>query len=136
MDGVSTVLGLTASVLQLIGTTIKALEYLSDVKDGKEERKELSLQLRLLEELFYKLNDKAKTSTDGSFTWIAETNGPLQQIKAAMETIIKQLQIGTGARKVLDSAIWPYRRRQIARFLTQVEALKSTITLALAEDNL
>ena len=136
MDGVSTVLGLTASVFQLIGTTIKALEYLSDVKDGKEERTELSLQLRLLEELLHKLEEKAKSSKDGSFTWIAEANGPLLQIKAAMETIIKQLQIGTGARKVLDSALWPYRRRQITRFLTQVEALKSTITLALAEENL
>jgi hypothetical protein len=136
MDGVSTVIGLTASLFQLIGATITALEYLSDVKDGKDERKELGLQLRVLEELLHKLDIKARSSTDNSLAWIAKADGPLQQIKISMEIIIKQLQIGSGVRKAVGSITWPYRKRQLSRFLSQVEAFKSTITLALAEDSL
>ena len=98
MDPVSTVIGLTASLFQLIGATIAALEYLSDVKDGKDERKELGLQLRLLEELLHKLNSEEAAPSPA---W--GTKDGLRRNLAISQTTDHKISDSGGSAEVYDN---------------------------------
>ena len=140
MDPVSAI-GLTASLVQLIGTATKTIEYLNDIKNAPKERTQLSQETLSLLSLLMSLRDKVETA-DPTSSWFShvrsldQPRGPLEQYRKSLESLMKILATKTGLKNVRQRLIWPFDKKKIHDALTMVEQLKTLISIALQEDNL
>lgn len=135
-----TVIGLVASVVQLIETTAIVVQYLNEVKNAPKERARLAQEvtnlLALLTTLRYKLEEA--NGTDPWFVGIRSLGvalGPLDQLKNAMEDLAKKLEARDGL-KISKSLIWPINKKECDRILAKIEREKTSIGLALQGDTL
>jgi hypothetical protein len=115
--GPVTVVGLTASIIQLIDATMGAIKYLNDVKDAPKDRatlaKEATSLLMLLTDSRYRL-EEAK-STDSWFTGIRSLGaegGPLDQLKEAMEELAGKLKPETKIKKISKMFRWTLDKKK------------------------
>ena len=136
-----TVVGLAASIIQLIDTTAKAIKYINDVKDAPTERARLAREatslLALLTDLRYRVEET--TSTDPWFTGIRSLGvegGPMEQFNRAMEDLTSKLRPGKSLKKFSKAVFWTLEKNEINNTLTQIERLKSFVNLALQMDHL
>ena len=140
MDPASAI-GLTASLVQLIGTVTKTIGYLNDIRNAPKERTQLSQETLSLLSLLMNLRDKAETA-DPTSPWyervylIAQPEGPLYQYKTSLDDLARLLAPSTGLRSVGKKLVWPLDKKKIHGALAMIERLKTLITIALQEDNL
>jgi hypothetical protein len=140
MDPV-TVVGLAASIVQLIDVTTKVTKYLNDVKDAPKDRARLAREatntLALLTDLRYRVEEA--NSTDSWFTGVRSlgvAGGPMDQFKEAMEELAAKLQPVTGIKKIGKTLHWTLDKNKISDILAEIERLKTLVILALDKDHL
>ena|SRR2546421_349121 len=138
MDPIS-IVGLVASIVQVIGSMTTVLGILNDIKSAPKERSELALEttllLGLLTSLRYRLEDSKQA--DPWFTAVRSLgvkNGPLEQLQLCMVDLAKKLGGRSGLRGVFRSILWTLDRQDVFRVLNKIERLKSTISLVLEGD--
>jgi hypothetical protein len=138
MDPIS-VVGLVASLVQIIDTATKTLGYLNDVKNAPKERamvaQEASLLLALLTNLRYRLDDTHDTNPwiQGLLT-LGMANGPLDQFREVLEALAARLKTSGSGKSVGKTLIWHFEKKDIDDLLKKMERLKSLISLALQGD--
>jgi hypothetical protein len=140
MDPVTAV-GLAASIVQLIDTTIKVIGYLNDVKDAPKDRATLARESTSLLTLFTDLRYwvEETTETDPWFTNIRSLGvkgGPLDLFKEAMEGLVTKLKPEAGIKKFGRALIWTLDKNDISNILSKIERLKTLISLTLQKDHL
>ena len=138
MDPVS-VIGLIASLAQLIDATSKTLGYLNNVKNAPKARgqvaQEASLLLVLLTSLRYRLED-----TDPHDGWVkgvlmlGMANGPLEQFKEALESLATRLRSSGTSKSVGKALGWHFEKKEVDDLIGKMERLKSFVNLALQGD--
>lgn len=136
-----TIVGIVGAVVQLIGVTSKAVNYLNDVKDAPKDRAKLAREATNLLSLFTELRYRVEetTSTDPWFAGLRSLGGeggPLMEFKNAMEAVVHKLAPAASAvhsRKVL---CWTLDKKEIDDILSRIERLKSLVGLALQHDHL
>jgi hypothetical protein len=140
MDPV-TVIGLVASIVQLIDTTTKAIKYINDVKDAPRDRARLAREaaslLALLTDLRYRLEET--NSTDPWFTGIRSLGvegGPLEQFNEAIDDLARKLEPEKSLKKLAKVVFWSLDKNEINNILTKIERLKTFVDLALQKDHL
>jgi hypothetical protein len=140
MDPIS-VVGLAASLAQLIDVATKVFRYMNDVKNAPKARaqvaQEASLLLALLTSLRYRLEDVDITDpwVQGVVT-LGMANGALDQFREALEALAAKLyNSGTGI-SAGKAFIWHFEKKEIEDLLQKMERLKLFISLALQEDTL
>src|SRR5437016_4107168 len=128
MDPV-TVVGLAASIVQLIDATTKAIKYLNHVKDAPKDRailaQEATSLLALLTNLRYRVEETK--STDPWFTAVrllGVEGGPVEQFKGAIEELARKLKPGTGVKKFGKALLWTLDKNEINNILSKIERLK------------
>ena len=136
-----TVVGLTATIVQLIDATAKAIKYLNDVKDAPKDRatlaRETSSLLVLCTDLRYTVEEVELTGR-----WFAGVHslgiegGPLDQFRDAMEELARKLKLETGIKKLGKALIWTLDKNEINSILSKIERLKILVSLALQKDHL
>ena len=136
-----TVVGLAASIVQLIDATMKAMKYLNNVKDAPKDRAKIAREatslLVLLMELRYMV-EEAK-STDPWFAGIRSLGvkmGPLEQFKEEIEDLAEKLNPQSGMKKFGKTLLWTLDKKDIDRILSKIERLKTLASLALQKDHL
>lgn len=136
-----TVVGLVASIVQLINTTATVIQYLNDVKDAPKTRARLAREasdlLALLTDLRYRVEEAE--STEPWFTNIRSlglAGGPLSQFQEAIETLEKKLRPESGLRKLGKTLLWTLEKGDIELILSKIERLKTFVSLALQNDHL
>ncbi|RYP78164.1 hypothetical protein DL769_003245 [Monosporascus sp. CRB-8-3] len=142
MDPVQ-VVGLVASIIQLIETTAKVIGYVNDVKDAPTERAQFarhaSSLLALLTDLRYQL-EEAKIASDPWFVALRDLGaggGPLDQLQDQMERLATKLEPSIGRLKKLGKTlIWAVDKKEIEAVLAQIERVKTLVMLALQNDQL
>lgn len=137
MDPITAV-GLAASIAQLIDVTLKTIGFLKDVKDAPKDRAYMEEEAISLLTLLTKLKNKVEEPATKE-TWftgiraLGVVNGPLDQLKVALEKLVKKLKPQSGFKRVLT---WTLDKHECFEILNKIERVKSHIGLALQEDTL
>ena len=136
-----TVVGLAASVVQLIGATTKAIKYLNDVKNAPKVRARLAREtislLGLLMDLRYRVEEAKSTDP-----WLSGVHslgvegGPLEQFKNAMEELADKLKPESGMKMLGKALLWTLDKDEIDSTLSKIERLKTLVSLSLQKDHL
>ncbi|KAI4120457.1 MAG: hypothetical protein LQ341_007542 [Variospora aurantia] len=132
MDPVSAV----ASVVALVGVTLKTVKYVNDMKDVSKERQSLSQEsadlLQMLTRLRKMIEDPRRStiSLDG-ITRLLAAKGPLDQLREALEQLNKKVKAKRGVQKYARMLVWPYVKEHCKDILDRMERVKSLISLAL-----
>lgn len=63
-------------------------------------------------------------------------NGPLEQFKAALETLAAKLAPADGLKKLRKSLMWPFQEKEIKDILSTIERQKALFGLARQNDHL
>lgn len=140
MDPVS-VLGLTAGLVQLIGTVAKTVQYLNNVKDATQDRARMATEIATLLGLLTSLRNKVELANQED-PWfmnvraLGGTGGPLEQYKNGLEKLAKKFKGGTGMKGVTQRLVWTLDKKQVEETLNMMGRLKLHISIALQEDNL
>ena len=135
------IVGASASLIQLIETVSKAIRYLNDIKNERKERIRVSRELGnlygILIDLEAKLDD---ASTNDPYAKglqsLASRHGPIDQLEDALNTIIKKLESQSGFKKVGRTLIWPFEKKELESIMVRIERQKSTINYALQGDQM
>ena len=138
MDPLS-VVGGVASIVQLIETSQKVVTYLHTVKSAPEERNDLLIELSSLLGLLisFKCRAEAATTEDPwlqAVKCLGQVNGPLEQIEDSLGALTKKLIPRNGLRGIARDCVWSLEKKEVHSILSKIERLKSSLSLALAND--
>ncbi|GAB1317947.1 hypothetical protein MFIFM68171_08157 [Madurella fahalii] len=121
MDPAS-VIGLGASIIQLIETTVKIIGYANAVKSAPAERAQFARHASSLLALLTDLRAWGK-------------GGPLDQLHDQMERLTMKLAPPSGPLKKMGRAlIWAIDKKEIEEALTQIERVEALVSLAFQND--
>jgi hypothetical protein len=90
--------------------------------------------------LLYELKDLV-AGQDSHDPWLRTTselaarNGPLDQYKEALETLVPKIT-GRGLRKVGQVLAWKFSKEEVMTLLSQIERAKSLVQVALELDHM
>ncbi len=140
MDPVSAV-GLVASILTLVQTTMSLIEYLNATKDAPKESKGFLHEVLSLAVILDTLRSKVRDE-DPTAPWVKQVSllavegGPLDQFRSSIEQLDRKLKTGAKVQMFGRALLWPLTKKDISELLVKVERLKSTIEIALHHDHL
>ena len=131
--------GVAASLVALIGVTAKTIQYLSSVKEASKERKSLLREasdlLQMLISLQNKIDEtKRNTAFYNSTETLATENGPLDQLREALEQLSTRIKPQKGIKNVTHALTWALDKDRCSEVLGKIERVKSRINLALQGD--
>ncbi|KAJ6551881.1 ankyrin repeat-containing domain protein [Mycena capillaripes] len=131
------IVGLVASIVQLVETVAKARDYIHDFRNARKDQKKLLQEIQNLEPLIVEFQQRIKDSqTAGSTSTIQKFKEPLNQLKGTMERLAKKLEPSTGTtRKVSNRLTWSmWGRDEVHEGLNTVERSKNLLSIWLAMD--
>ena len=128
--------GVAASLVALIGVTAKTIQYLSSVKEASKERKSLLREASDLLQMLINLQSKIEDSKQSkvlftSIETLNAENGPLDQLREALEQLSKKLKPQKGIKNVTHALTWALDKEGCSEVLGKIERVKSRISLAL-----
>lgn len=136
MDPV-TVIGLAASIAQLIKATSKVIKYVDEVKDAPSQRENLDLETANFMPLLVMLKQRT-LPTVANEEWISSIRslgapeGPIPQLEASMSQLAEKLKIRKKKRG--GDLRWPSDKKECTAILSKIERTKLLIGLALQDD--
>jgi hypothetical protein len=138
MDPVS-VVGLAASIVQLIDATTTTLICLNEIKNAPRERAKLAMEitslLSLLTNLRYRVEDcKPNGSWFAAVRFLGVKNRALDQLASTIKGLQIKLDDGDGLQKIKNALLWPLTQKDVQDLFARIERLMSLINLAFQED--
>ena len=134
-------LSITAGVIAIVGLTTKLTDFLSEVKNASDQQKTLAIEVSNLSFLMTSLRFRMDTvaRTDPWFynvQMLGSPNGPLEQLRAALENITRRLDSSTSriGDRMRSALSWPFSKSEIKDALVRIERLKSLVSCALSDD--
>ncbi|KAJ7453166.1 hypothetical protein FB451DRAFT_1565719 [Mycena latifolia] len=129
------IIGLVASVLQLVDTVAKARGYIRGFQNAPREQQRLLLEIQNLQPLVKELDRHILDNQAAGLTsGLQEFQQPLVQMKEIMERLTKKLH-SDGISRVSDRLTWPlWGKEDIEEGLTTIEQFKSLLNTWLGID--
>jgi predicted nuclease with TOPRIM domain len=129
------IVGLIASVVQLVDTVAKAHDCIQDFRSAPKEQRQLLLEVQSLEPLIRELDERIKKrNAAGLRSGMQEFEKPLLQLKGTMERLAKKLDVG-GTRKVTSRLTWPlWGKDDVQEGLNTIERFKNLLDVWLGMD--
>ncbi|KAL8972865.1 MAG: hypothetical protein Q9197_002595 [Variospora fuerteventurae] len=143
MDPVSAV----ASVVALVGVTLKTVKYVNNMTDVSKERQSLSQEsadlLQMLTGLRNMIEDPRRSTTSlNGITRLLAAKGPLDQLREALEQLNNKVKAKRGVQKYARVLVWPHVKEdckevldRMERYLRAVAHNDSELLRALADNN-
>ncbi|KAJ7027220.1 hypothetical protein C8F04DRAFT_1294713 [Mycena alexandri] len=131
------IVGLVASVLQLVDTVARARNYIQDFRNAPKEQQQLLLEIQKLEPLLSALDTQIKGSQDPIRTLggVGHLQDVLLQLRAEMEKLTKKLDSYGSISQVSGRLTWPlWGKEDVQHGLDTIERFKSVVELWLAID--
>ena len=127
--------GLIASVLQLVDTVAKARDYIQDFRDAPKDQQRLLQELDALKPLIGKLDRLAKQSSTGaSSEMLREWEEPLEQLETTMRRLTRKANL-TGIQQFSSRLTWAmWGKDDVQQALNAVERYKGLFNMWLALD--
>lgn len=140
-------LSLAASLMGIAGASAQALQicytmyqYCGGVKHAPRDMKSIVSELETLHPLLSTLRSLALTNPQMVAVQVfGNKESALDQYQNSLEELVKELvkcSNSKGVQGKLDRYLWPLRERETLKYLTQIERIKQTLTIALSLDNL
>lgn len=132
-------LSVIASIIAVLQLSSKVLAYFNDIKDASKERARCAVEASNLHSLLLSLRFRLEEG-DADTPWftavraLAVENGPLDQFKVALETLL--MPEGDRLKKASDALMWKFRKEEAASILQRIERLKTLVEIALEMDHL
>ncbi|KAI9783618.1 MAG: hypothetical protein M1816_001209 [Peltula sp. TS41687] len=135
------IVGLIASITSLLKVSETVVTYVSNVKDGPKEQKNLLNELSNASGILYMLKNLATRAEAGEEYLDAIKNlgvpdGPLSQFNTALDRLDKKLKPSLGLKRVGQALAWPFKKEEIRDILNGIERSKTCFTFALHGDSL
>jgi len=132
-------LSLTASIIAVLQLTSTLTSYINDVKNATTERAQVAVEASSLYNLLTTLRFRVEgaRSDDPWFNQVkllGIKNGPLDQFKVILETIVGQLSTSGKRDQIKSILLWKFTKKEMQDALTRMEQLKSLINCALTND--
>ncbi|KAJ6526214.1 hypothetical protein DFH09DRAFT_1371675 [Mycena vulgaris] len=131
------VVGLIASVLQLVNTLTKARGYMHDFHDAPKDQQRLLREIRNLQPLVKELDTRIKNNqleAAGLISGIQELAGLLVEVKGTMERLTRKLD-QDGIAKLSSRLAWPlWGKEDVEEGLSTIERFKSLLNAWLGMD--
>ena len=134
-----------ASIIAVLQLTATVYQYVSCVKDSSHDRSRLRDGIASACTPLYMLRDRLDEADQDasqlpSVRSLGGQNGPLDQFKKLLESLVDRLSCRYGRFKKLDelrrSLEWPFQKDEIEEILRAMESQKSLFHLALQNDTL
>ncbi|KAJ7453118.1 hypothetical protein FB451DRAFT_671878 [Mycena latifolia] len=129
------IIGLVASVLQLVDTVAQIRGYIKDFRDAPKDQQRLLLEVQSLEPLVKELDNRMRSNQAAELTsGLLEFEKPLIQLKGTMERLTKELS-SDGLAKVSNRVVWPlWGKEAVEEGLDAIERFKSLLNAWLGMD--
>lgn len=132
-------LSVTASIISILQLTTSALGYVATIKEARDDRVNLAIELSNLNTLLIQLQHRVEGShtEDSWFTAIktlAVVDGPLDQLRVDLEKLQLLTETTHGIQELGRKLTWKFDKRKAETLLLRIERLKSLIELALNND--
>ncbi|KAJ7453168.1 hypothetical protein FB451DRAFT_1565720 [Mycena latifolia] len=129
------IIGLVASVLQLVDMVAKAWGYIRGFQNAPREQQRLLLEIQNLQPLVKELDRRILDNQAAGLTsGLQEFQQPLVQMKEIMERLTKKLS-SDGISRVSDQLTWPlWGKEDIEEGLTTIEQFKGLLNTWLGID--
>lgn len=132
MDPITAV-GLAASIVQLIGTVAKSIQYANEVRQAPKEMLQFTQESSNILSLLCRLRARVEESQVRSDPWVdgivtlGSKDGVFDQLKEALEHIVDKL---ARAKKPGKRFVWPLDKKEINAVLARIERLTGLVSLA------
>ncbi|KAJ7434359.1 ankyrin repeat-containing domain protein [Mycena latifolia] len=128
------IVGLLASVLQLVDTIAKARGYLKGFHDGPKDQRELLLEIMSLATLLKHVGEHIKRDSSGG--GLQHFQEPLIHLEALMARLAKKLDPATGSVSRVSSRLtWPmWGKEDVREGFNTIERFKSLLNAWLGVD--
>jgi len=148
-------LSVIASIVAILQATGCVVQYISDIKDFRQERISLRNEISSASWPLHMLHDRIvqeqkRLDADGdeadgswlsSVLMLGTAGGPLEQFKSVLDKLEREIappgRKGGKTMQTLGKMLtWPFQKDDIERYLRMIERQKSMFYLALQNDNL
>lgn len=114
------------------------MHYLKAIKGASNDSHKILLEVSSVSDLLYQLKEGTEEE-EISFRTVRSLcvpEGPLEQFKASLETLVSKLKPVAGWRKAGKALTWPFRSEEINNILGTIERQKALFGLALENDHM
>ncbi|KAJ7484413.1 ankyrin repeat-containing domain protein [Mycena latifolia] len=119
-------LGLVASVLQLVDVAVQARNYVKDFSSAPKDQQRLLLEIQNLETLLRELNKRIESNVEGAIG-MQELKEPLIQLERTMKRLTRKLD-PRGISKFSSRLAWPlWGKEDVQDGLSTIERFKSLL---------
>ncbi|KAJ6554334.1 ankyrin repeat-containing domain protein [Mycena capillaripes] len=126
------IVGLIASILQLVDGVVKARIYVQDFRNAPKDQQQLLQEIKGLDPFIRKLDERIRSSHATALTRNLET--PLIQLKEMIERLTKKLSL-EGIQKSSGRLTWSlWGREDVQDGLNTIERFKSLVNVWLGVD--
>ncbi|KAF7370632.1 SesA domain-containing protein [Mycena sanguinolenta] len=127
------IVGLIASILQLVDTIKKARDYVHTFRDAQKQRKLLLMEIESLEPLLRELDGRIqRTQGEGITTGIQNFEKPLIQFREMVERLAKELDQASGFISRVTWSLWG--KGDVQEELDTVRRFQASLTVWLEMD--
>ena len=130
---------MAASIIAVLQITESVISYINTIRNASADQRNIANEAASLYGLLVALRFRVQAAQSND-PWylqvkkLGEANGPLDQVKALLESISGRVQSSTGATKAIKALTWKFDKAKVDEALTRIERLKSLVSLALQND--
>lgn len=134
-------LSASASVVALLQLASAAISYIHCSKGDPEERSQLLSQIPSMSGLLMMLQDQLDEDRDdvqwsSSLRLLNSQDGPLDQFRASLDTLVSKLESAKGLAKVGKTLAWPLQKKVVTEILNSLERQKRMLSLFRQDDHM
>jgi hypothetical protein len=130
-------LSMTVGIIALLQVTESVISHINTIRNASADQRNIAIEAANLYGLLVALRFRAQAARSND-PWylqvkeLGEANGPLDQVKALLESISGRVQPSTGATRAIKALTWKFDKAKVDEALTKIERLKSLVSLALS----
>lgn len=127
------------TLLQLAGSVVR---YLNDIRDASKDSGKILVEISSIYGLLFGLKDLAEHPRGDDESRLATlrslnvSNGPLSQLKSALEQLVAILEPVARSKKVGSLLTWSLKKEKVTDILRLIERYKMLFVLALQKDHM
>ncbi|OQV10804.1 NACHT domain-containing protein isoform 2, partial [Cladophialophora immunda] len=132
-------LSMTASIIAVLQLTSTLTSYINEARNATAEQKKVAVEAGNLYGLLTNLRFQVEEArfNDPWFNQVkllGVPNGPLDQFKGVLESMVKQLPTSRKRDQVKSALLWKFTKKEVEDALARMERLKTLISCALTND--
>jgi hypothetical protein len=133
-------LSITAGVIAVLDLCGKVIGYIATAKGATKDRSQLKAEILSCQILLEALRDEINAS-DGGGDWadvirtLEGDGAPLNVLEEMLGLLVFKLGPKTNLQNVAKILTWPFKEKEVSKILQVIEHQKSSLTLALENNN-